>query len=97
MCNEHHLRELTALVENDQQQWAALMIVSLLSAKQLVAEAFWAGETELSVEQRIQIHRMYDAIVACGLEQNPLLNKHPLRLRAPGKTGLKLEDIALHL
>ncbi|MBE7529831.1 MAG: transposase [Ardenticatenaceae bacterium] len=39
LCNAHHLRELTAVVENDQQQWAALMIACLLAAKQLVAEA----------------------------------------------------------
>ena len=77
LCNAHHLRELTALVENNQQQWAALMIVCLLSAKQLVAEAYQAGETELSVEQLQRIHQMYDAIVAFGLEENPLPDEHP--------------------
>lgn len=77
LCNAHHLRELTALVENEQQQWAALMIMCLLSAKQLVAEASQAGETELSVEQLQRIHQMYDAIVAFGLEENPLPDEHP--------------------
>ena len=46
LCNAHHLRDLTALVENDQQQWAAMMIACLLAAKQLVATAWQAGETE---------------------------------------------------
>ncbi|MDV7401759.1 transposase, partial [Arthrospira platensis SPKY1] len=64
-------------VENEQQQWAALMIMCLLSAKQLVAEASQAGETELSVEQLQRIHQMYDAIVAFGLEENPLPDEHP--------------------
>jgi transposase len=76
LCNAHHLRELTALVENDQQQWAVLMMACLLSAKQLVAEANQAGETELSVEQLQRIHQMYDAIVAFGLEENPLPDEH---------------------
>ncbi|MBK8986447.1 MAG: IS66 family transposase [Chloroflexi bacterium] len=72
LCNAHHLRELTALVENDQQQWAALMIVYLLSAKQLVAEAYQAGETELSIEQLQRIHQMYDTIVAFGFRGKPV-------------------------
>lgn len=77
LCNAHHLRELTALVENDQQQWAALMIACLLSAKQLVAEAYQAGETELLVEQVQRIQQVYDAIVAFGLAENPLPDEHP--------------------
>jgi transposase len=77
LCNVHHLRELIALVENDQQQWAALMMMCLLSAKQLVAEAYQAGETELSAEQLQRIHQVYDAIVSFGLAENPLPDIHP--------------------
>ena len=93
LCNAHHLRELTALVENGQQQWAALMIVCLLSAKQLVAEAYQAGETELSVEQMHRIHQMYDAIVAFGLEENPLPDEHP----PPVKRGRRKKTKARNL
>jgi transposase len=77
LCNVHHLRELIALVENDQQQWAALMMMCLLSAKQLVAEAYQAGETELPAEQLQRIHQVYDAIVSFGLAENPLPDIHP--------------------
>ncbi|MBK8988175.1 MAG: IS66 family transposase [Chloroflexi bacterium] len=87
LCNAHHLRELTALVENDQQQWAALMIVCLLAAKQLVAEAYQAGETELSVEQLQRIHQVYDTIVAFGLEKTRYpMNIRPCQTRRRKKT-----------
>lgn len=93
LCNAHHLRELTAVVENDQQQWAALMIACLLAAKQLVAEAYQAGETELSVEQLQRIHQVYDAIVAFGLEENPLPDEHP----PPAKRGRRKKTKARNL
>lgn len=93
LCNAHHLRELTALVENDQQQWAALMIMCLLSAKQVVAEAYQAGEIELSGEQLQRIHQMYDAIVASGLVENPLPDAHP----PPVKRGRRKKTKARNL
>ena len=40
-------------------------------------QAYQAGETELSVEQLQRIHQVYDAIVAFGLEENPLPDEHP--------------------
>ena len=94
LCNAHHLRELTALVENDQQQWAALMIVCLLAAKQLVAEAYQAGETELSVEQLQRIHQMYEAIVAFGLEENPLPDEHPPPVKRGRRKKTKARNLA---
>jgi transposase len=92
LCNAHHLRELTALVENDQQQWAALMIVCLLAAKQWVAELYQAGETELSVEQLQRIHQLYDTIVCLGLAENPL-PEHP----PPVKRGRRKKTKARNL
>ena len=72
LCNVHHLRDLTAIVENDQQQWAKLMILFLLAAKQQVDDAFQAGETSLPTDQLGRIHQLYDAIVAQGFDENPL-------------------------
>lgn len=93
LCNAHHLRELTALVENDQQQWAALMIACLLAAKQLVAKANQVGEPELPTEYLERIHQVYDAIVCLGLEENPLADTHP----PPGKRGPRKKTKARNL
>ncbi len=83
LCNAHHLRDLSALVENDQQQWTVLMIACLLAAKQLVSEAWLAGETGLPPDYQVRIHQLYHTIVAMGLEENPLPDSHP----PPGKRG----------
>lgn len=93
LCNAHHLRDLTAIVENDQQQWAALMITCLLAAKQLVAEAYQSGETELPTDYLERIQQLYDAIVCLGLAENPLPDYHP----PPGKRGRRKKTKARNL
>jgi transposase len=72
LCNAHHLRDLTAIVENDQQAWASFMLTFLLAAKQMAQTAQQAGETALSADQRQRIDRLYDALVCLGLSENPL-------------------------
>jgi transposase len=93
LCHAHHLRDLTAIVENDQQQWAALMIDFLLSAKQLVAAAYQAGETELPADCLERIHQLYEAIVWLGLAENPLPNAHA----PPGQRGRRKKSKARNL
>lgn len=83
LCNAHHLRDLTAISENGQQHWAALMILFLLGAKQQVDTAYQAGKTELPAVQIERIHQLYDAIVWLGFDENPLPNTQP----PPGKRG----------
>jgi len=93
LCNAHHLRDLTAIVENDQQQWASLMIRFLLAAKQLVEAARQAGKTELPVEQIGRIHQLYDTIVTLGLAENPLPEAPP----PPVKRGRRKKTKARNL
>jgi transposase len=93
LCNAHHLRDLTAIVENDDQQWARLMIAFLLAAKQLVDEAGQAGESELPPDYIERIHQLYDAIVCLGLEENPL----PVIHSPPGKRGRRKKTKARNL
>jgi transposase len=93
LCNVHHLRNLTAIVENDQQQWAAQMIYFLLAAKQLVDEAYQAGETKLPPAQLERIHLLYDAIVRLGFDENPLPEVQP----QPRKRGRRKKTKARNL
>jgi transposase len=83
LCNAHHLRDLTAVVENDRQVWGQWMILFLLAAKQLVDEARSRGETELPPEQIERIEQLYATIVAHGLAENPLPPAKP----PPAKQG----------
>lgn len=71
LCNVHHLRELTAVAENDKQPWAIHFQWFLLSAKQLVNQARLAGETALPVHKQTQIERLYDRLIAAALQANP--------------------------
>lgn len=89
LCHAHHLRDLTAVVENDRQQWAALMIECLLAAKQLVAQAWQAGQNELPIPYLVRIHQLDEAIVALGLEENPLPDHPP-----SGKRGRRAKTKA---
>ena len=69
LCNAHHLRELTYLAEQDQQDWAAAMIGLLLEAKEM-SEA--ASENCLAEDssELASIRLRYDALIAKGLAQN---------------------------
>lgn len=83
LCNAHHLRELTAVIENDQQRWARLMRAFLLAAKQLVDEAALLPPKTLPPDCLQRIDTLYEAIVACGMAENPLPDSQP----APKKRG----------
>lgn len=71
LCNAHHLRELTYLVEREAQVWAAEMIALLVSAHDQVEAARAAGAQELDAATRGTITAAYRRIVAVGWEANP--------------------------
>jgi transposase len=71
LCNAHHLRELTAVVENDAQSWAAHFKRLLRGAKHVVDQARQAGLATLPPPKVAQIERLYAQLIQAGLEANP--------------------------
>lgn len=71
LCNVHHLRDLTAVVENDHQLWATRFIWFLLSAKQAVESSRLAGATALPSPKVAQVERIYDQLILLALHANP--------------------------
>jgi transposase len=71
LCNAHHLRELTYLVEREEQEWAAELIEVLVLAYRRVEEARAAGARELDAVTQATITAEYRRLVAAGWEANP--------------------------
>ena len=70
LCNAHHLRNLTAIEEIEEQHWAMHFKAFLRSAKHLVKAAKAEGLEELPVVKIKQIERIYDQLVTRALEKN---------------------------
>jgi transposase len=71
LCNAHHLRELTYLVEREGQAWAAELMDVLVLAHRRVEEARAAGAWELDGATREAIEAEYRRLVAAGWAANP--------------------------
>ncbi len=71
LCNAPPLRELTALHEQQQQGWAALMRSLLVEIKNAVAQARDQGETKLSCLLVCRFEARYRKLLAEGFAENP--------------------------
>jgi len=72
LCNAHHLRELTAIEEHDQQPWATTMKALLGEIKAQVDTARDQGETRLDDAAHDAFVARYQAIITEGYAANPL-------------------------
>lgn len=72
LCNAHHIRELTALVEAG-QEWAACLIETLLQANTFATDARAAGLDAVPVEQVAAIRARYGGLIVQGHEANPIV------------------------
>jgi transposase len=71
LCNAHHLRELTALLEQDAQEWAGKMRSLLIEIKQAVERAQEQGRVRLSPLLEIHFEARYRRLLAEGFAANP--------------------------
>ena len=71
LCNVHHLRDLTAVAENDNQPWATRFKWFLLSAKQIVEQTHLGGDSVLPQQKVAQIEHIYDQLIEMALRANP--------------------------
>jgi transposase len=71
LCNAHHLRELTALYEQDAQEWAAKMRSLLVEIKHSVETAKTQGRSRLSPLLEARFEARYKSLLQEGLAANP--------------------------
>jgi transposase len=85
LCNAHHIRDLTFLFEQHQQQWAGKMLDLLTEIKDAVAHSSAAGHASFRQRTIAQYTTRYMDIVAAGKRTNPLQMKDDPSRR--GKTA----------
>ena len=71
LCNAHHLRELTALHEQEKQDWAASLRSLLVEIKNAVAKAREQGEKKLSCLLVCRFEARYRKLLSEGFAANP--------------------------
>jgi len=76
LCNAHHLRELTFVHEEMQQEWAGQLKALLRRMQRAVEQARSAGAMCLEPAVRDDFIARYEALLGDGLAQNPLPPPH---------------------
>jgi transposase len=71
LCNAHHLRELKALFEQQDQTWASDMIRVLLDAKAAVEEALSTGRYGVPPLLLFDLESRYRDAIDAGYKANP--------------------------
>jgi len=76
LCNAHHLRDLTFVHEQYEQDWAEELSQCLLDIKKEVDQAR-PYKDELDPDKIKEFEERFDKIIARGLELNPTPQKEP--------------------
>lgn len=93
LCNDHHLRDLTGICENYDQQWSKKMVDLLIEIKKCVDKARETSDC-LENEQLTYFEAKYDEIIKIGLEENPPPLDYQIE---PKKRGKKKQTSAKNL
>jgi transposase len=91
LCNAHHLRELTALFEQEGALWAKEMRHLLVEIQQAVDRAREQGRKRLPILQEAQFEDHYQKLICQGLAENPL------SAAVVGKRGRPKQSVARNL
>ncbi|HEV2735860.1 MAG TPA: IS66 family transposase [Longimicrobiaceae bacterium] len=90
LCNAHLLRDLIGLEERSPQAWIQGMLALLRQMKQQVERASEAGASALEGAQLAALEACYDALLAQGRSDNPVLPR-------TGKIGRRKQTPAQNL
>lgn len=88
LCNAHHLRELKWVEENLKQTWASQMAKLLVEIKKAVENC---SDGTLPEQETSLFEVRYQAIIAAGLEKNPVVEK------VAGQRGRQKKGVARNL
>jgi transposase len=91
LCNAHHLRELTALFEQEGALWASEMRHLLAEIKQAVDQAKEQGRKRLPILQEMHFEARYRKLIQEGLAENPS------SVAVVGKRGRPKQSVARNL
>jgi transposase len=92
LCNAHHLRELTGILEQEKKEWPKEMIELLLEIKEAVDER--RAEADRLDPAQIEIFgARYDQIIEKGIAEDP----PPIPEDKPRKRGRKKQSRAKNL
>lgn len=97
LCNAHHLRELTYLVEREHQEWAEELIEVLVLAHRQVEGAREAGARELDAVTLATIAEEYRRLVKAGWDANPAAAEPTGEAPAARSRGRKAQSKARNL
>lgn len=77
LCNAHHLRELTFILERYQQIWAEEMSILLCDLKQQVDDAKVRNQKALEPDLVQWFEERYEVLIQAGLAANPMPQEPP--------------------
>ena len=89
LCLAHILRELTAVRDQDAQEWGGKMICLLLEIKQAVEKALSTGQTRLSPLLEARFLGRYRKLLAEGYQANPPPEVIPHRKGRPKQSAAR--------
>jgi len=95
LCNAHHLRELTAVEEHDQQPWATQMKDLLIAIKAHITQRQAYGEEQITATAEEDFVQRYRAILTAGDAAQP--PPPPLPQGTPKKRGRPKQSAAKNL